>query len=170
MGVPVLGSPDGFTGIFVESRNVLHVKAIKREKEHPIVDDRGRAGTAKVVAFQVTTFPNFATGFGVEAGRAVSTEMNVNPALFNGGSRRTIAVCGMGELRLINFKQLQILQDLAGIQVDTEGGQGEWLIELWFLGGRILHLGCIGHPDLFSPDDWGGPGPTRNRGLPDNFR
>src|SRR5205814_9754839 len=87
------------------------------------VQDRRRARAAVVVAVQVAAGPERPAGPGVDAGRAVGAEVDVDPALLDRGRRRGVAVERVAEGRLLDVEDLAVVDNLAAAAVDADGEQ-----------------------------------------------
>ena len=130
------------------------VAAIEVHDEQVLEQDRRGAGAAIVIALQVAPFPERLAGLRVETGGASRAERDVNAARLDDRRGRAVGVELVGELRLLDGEELEVVNDLAGVAVHADGEQIPAI-----LGGGV-------EPDLIPPDDGRRPGASVNGRLP----
>ena len=118
-----LGTPHRFPGALVQGDHELFVAAVEVHDEQVAEQERRRAGAAKVVALDIAPLPQHPARFGVDRGRARRTERHVHASRLDDGRRRRIRIERMRRLRLIDVKELQIVENPAGGAIERHRKQ-----------------------------------------------
>ena len=120
------------------------------------VDERRRAGSAKVIADEIAPLPHDLAALRVEAADEGRPEADVHPSLFHGRGGRSVRIERVAVLRRGHHPHLRVVLDRARVLVNTDHRQLSAVF-----GGRC-------QPDAVSPDDRRRPGLARQRRLPNH--
>src|SRR5437879_3533883 len=81
-GDRTIGFPDGLARVFVERLKVLQINAVERENNQLFEKHRRRGGAAVMTAAQILALPEDLPRGRVQAGGAVTAEVDINTAGF----------------------------------------------------------------------------------------
>src|SRR5262249_32655551 len=109
-----------------------------------------------MIARQIAPRPHCLPGGSIQAGSSGTAKVHIDPACFDGGGRRGVAVEGMAERGVGHVEDLDIVDDLASIAMHAQGKE--------FLAVRSRR----GQPDLVAPDHRRRPALAVNGRLPAN--
>ena len=70
-----IGFPKGFAGLLIQADYVLNVIAVEMYDQSIVVRNGRSCGSSPVIALEVSPFPEFFSGGGVERCGAMSSEM-----------------------------------------------------------------------------------------------
>ena len=73
-----------------------------------------------MIAFQIKTLPDLLTCLRIKARGPVSPEMNIDAAFLDVWCWRPVTVRSMRELRFVDLKKFQVVDDFARIEVDAD--------------------------------------------------
>src|SRR4051812_33132071 len=107
-----------------------------------------------MIAYKISPLPNFRSRGCVQASRARRPKSDVNAPILNYRRRRSVTIERMRVLRLLNIKKLQIVNDLAALQIGANAKQ--------LLAIRRRRT----QPDSLPFDHRPRPRPPMNRGTP----
>src|SRR4051794_4661536 len=100
---PVL-LPDRLSSFFIKRDEELMIAAVEIQNKKSVVQNWRRPGATIVIAFEIPTTPQNFSGMSVQTGGAWRAKGDINAAVLDDRSWRSIAVERMRVLRLLHFE------------------------------------------------------------------
>ena len=121
-----LGLPAEFAVFLVESGHVLNVGPVAGDHEQVLEQHRGAPRTVAVLVLEPRAPKHLSIGR--QCGRPVGAVVDVDPFSLQQSGGRRIAVLGVDASRVFAPEDLQVVKQLAGLQVQADDSKGPSLV------------------------------------------